>query len=153
MNNRRPVPKSSGPRVSFFYPLIALVSLVGLGDALFLTVKHFRHEQVRCTVTGGCEEVLSSAYAMVGPVPLATLGALAYFVVFSSALLICFGYRQLRTHLLALIVLMSLMTGYLLYLQAYVIKHFCQFCLISAGTTILLLLLVIAARVWDGKQA
>jgi uncharacterized membrane protein len=136
-----------------FHPLIALVSLIGLGDALYLTVKHFRHELVPCTVTGGCEEVLNSAYAMVGPVPLATLGAFAYFAVFSLALLICFGYKQLRTHLLALIVLMSLMTGYLLYVQGFLIKHFCQFCLLSAAVTITLLLLVIGARIVGNKNA
>lgn len=137
---------NSGPRLGIFYPLIAVVSLVGLFDALYLTVKHFRHEVVRCTVTGGCEEVLNSAYASIGPIPLAALGLLAYFTVFSLALMICFGYARLRAHLLGLIVLMSLMTGFLMYVQAFVLKHFCQYCLLSAAVTISCLLLVIGAR-------
>lgn len=139
--------------MGFLYPLIALVSLLGLGDALYLTVKHFRHEMVPCTVTGGCEAVLNSQYAVVKGIPLAALGALAYFTVFSFALLICFGYRQLRIHLLALVVLMSIMSGYLFYLQATVIKQYCQYCLFSAGVTVTVLLLVIGARILDRKTA
>jgi uncharacterized membrane protein len=143
----RPNLTGTPPRVGVFYPLMAVISLVGLGDSLYLSIKHFRHEVVPCTVTGGCEEVLNSAYATVGPIPLAALGAAAYFGVFSLALLVCFGYPRLRTHLLMLVVLMSLMTGYLLYLQAFTIQHFCQFCLLSAAVTISLLLLVIGARI------
>jgi uncharacterized membrane protein len=152
-NNRLSTTSANGSsvRVGVFYPLMALVSLVGLFDSLYLTVHHFRGDQLQCTVTGGCEEVLTSAYATVGPVPLAALGAAAYFAVFCLALLVCFGYARLRTHLLGLVVLMSLMTGYLLYVQAFVLKHFCQYCLLSAAVTISLLLLVIGAKIQGRK--
>jgi uncharacterized membrane protein len=135
-----------------FYPLIAVVSLVGLFDGLYLTVLHFQHQNAPCSEAFDCASVLNSDYATIKGVPLAALGALAYFTVFSFALLIIFGYGRLRIHLLALIVLMSLMTGYLLYLQAFVLKHFCQWCLLSAAITITLLLLVIGARVLGKKN-
>jgi hypothetical protein len=74
----------------------ALVSLVGLGDAIYLTVEHLTGNSVRCTVTSGCSEVLGSAYASIGAIPVAGLGALAYFTAFSLATLAAFGNQWTR---------------------------------------------------------
>ena len=119
------------------YPYIAtaLLSLVGLADALYLTIQHVTGQSVRCTVTSGCSEVLSSSYAVVGGFPLASLGALAYFSVFSLAILALFGYRIAGKLLLPLVGGMFLVSIYLFYVQAFVIRHFCQYCLLSAAVT------------------
>jgi uncharacterized membrane protein len=94
----------------------------------------------------GCSEVLSSAYAHIGPVPLAVLGAFAYFTVFSLAILAAFGHRFAQPLLSVLVCVMFLMTLWLLYLQAFVIHHFCQYCLLSAAvTTTMAMLLLIAS--------
>lgn len=128
------------------YPITALLSLIGLTDAIYLTVQDLTGQNLRCTFSG-CSEVLGSPYAHLGPVPLAALGALAYFSVFSLAILAAFGYRFARPLLAALVAVMLLMTLWLLYLQAFVIHHFCQYCLLSAGVTITLTILtLIAAR-------
>lgn len=129
------------------YLIMALVSLVGVADAIYLTVQHITGQSVRCTIVSGCSEVLSSSYATVAGVPLAGVGAVAYFVVFSLAILAVFKY-DLAGKLLAIVVsLMFLTTLWLIYLQAFVIKHFCQFCLLSAAvTTVLMVLVVIAIR-------
>ena len=117
------------------YLIMALVSLVGLGDAIYLTIKHITGETLRCSVISGCSEVLSSPYAQVGPVPLAAVGAAAYFTVFSLAILAAFGYRSTVLLLRVLLALMFATTLWLLYLQAFVIHHFCQYCLLSAAVT------------------
>ena len=127
------------------YALAALVSLVGLADAIYLTVEHLSGRSVRCTIVSGCSEVLSSSYAVVGGVPLAMIGAAAYFTVFSLAVLAAYSYKS-AAKLLALVVgLMFITTLWLLYLQAFVIKHFCQFCLLSALVTFALTALVAIA--------
>jgi len=128
------------------YGIAALVSLVGLADSIYLTVEHLTGQSVRCTITSGCSEVLSSPYATVRGYPLAGLGALAYFAFFSLATLAAFGYRTLGKLLLPLVGAMFLMTLWLFYLQAFVIHHFCQFCLLSALVTTTLTVLVILAR-------
>jgi uncharacterized membrane protein len=122
--------------------LAAVLALVGLADSLYLTVEHLSGRSVRCTIISGCSEVLSSPYAMIGPVPLAALGALAYFTVFSLATLAAFGNAPARKLLAPLVAVMFLMTLWLIYLQAFVIGHFCQFCLLSAAVTICLLVIV-----------
>jgi uncharacterized membrane protein len=123
--------------------LAALVSLVGLVDAIYLTVEHLSGRSVRCTIVSGCSEVLSSSYAAVGGVPLAMIGAAAYFAVFSLAVLAAYSYKWAAKFLTVVVALMFVTTLWLLYLQAFVIKHFCQFCLLSALVTFVLTVLVV----------
>lgn len=123
----------------------ALLSLVGLADAIYLAVQHVTGQSVRCTIVSGCSEVLSSPYATVRGIPLALLGAAAYFTAFSLATLAAFGHRLAAKLLIVLVGLMFLTTLWLLYLQAFVIGHFCQFCLLSAAVTIILTALVAIA--------
>lgn len=130
--------------------LAALLSLVGLADAVYLTVEHLTGRSVRCTVTAGCSEVLSSSYATFGPVPLAALGALAYFTVFSLATLAAFGYASARRLLAALVAVMCVMSLWLLFVQAFIIGHFCQYCLLSLVVTLSLTAIVIIGRMLHG---
>ena len=127
------------------YVTAAIVSLLGLADALYLTVEHVTGQSVRCTIVAGCSEVLSSQYAVVAGVPLALIGAAAYFGVFSLATLAAFGYRIAGTLLAPLVVLMFLVSLWLIYLQAFVIHAFCQFCLFSAAVTTALTVIVLIA--------
>lgn len=127
------------------YVTAAVVSLLGLADALYLTVEHVTGQSVRCTIVAGCSEVLSSQYAVVAGVPLAMIGAAAYFGVFSLATLTAFGYRIAATLLTLLVLLMFLVSLWLIYLQAFVIHAFCQFCLLSAAVTTALTVIVLIA--------
>jgi uncharacterized membrane protein len=125
------------------YIVMACLALVGLADAIYLTVQHVTGQSVRCTIVSGCSEVLSSSYASVNGIPLALIGAIAYFTVFSLATLAAFGYPLVGRLLLFVIGLMFLTTLWLTYLQAFVIGQFCQFCLLSALVTIVLSILVV----------
>lgn len=132
---------------SKLFVIIACVALVGLADAVYLTVQHVTGQSVRCTIVSGCSEVLSSSYASFNGIPLALIGAVAYFTVFSLAILAAFGYPFVRRLLAVTVGLMFLTTLWLLYLQAFVIGHFCQFCLLSAAvTTVLTGLVMMASR-------
>jgi len=139
-------PTESGPKIPWPYLIAALLSLIGLADALYLTVQDLTGQNLRCTIISGCSEVLGSVYAHLGPVPLAVLGAVAYFSVFSLAILGAFGYRFAGTLLGFLLAVMLLTTLWLLYLQAFVIRHFCQYCLLSAAVTITLTAIVWGSR-------
>jgi uncharacterized membrane protein len=139
-------------RAAILYGITALVSLIGLADSIYLTVEHLSGRGVRCTITSGCSEVLSSPYASIRGFPLAALGAVAYFVVFSLATLAAFSYPLVNKLLTLLVAAMFLTTLWLLYLQAFVIHHFCQFCLLSALVTSTLTALVIYAQLKTGRR-
>src|SRR5918999_472281 len=128
------------------YIIAALLSLLGLADALYLTVEHVTGQSVRCTIISGCSEVLSSRYAVIAGIPLAVIGAIAYFTVFSLATLAAFGYRIAGTLLTPLVIAMFFVSLWLIYLQAFVIREFCQYCLLSAAITVALLVTALMAR-------
>jgi uncharacterized membrane protein len=127
------------------HAVAALLSLIGLADAVYLTVQHLAGQSVPCSVTSGCEEVLTSSYAAISGIPLAAVGAAAYFSAFSFATLASFGYRIAGILLRPLVAIMVLVSLWLFYLQAFVIRAFCQFCLLSAAITIALLIVVLVA--------
>lgn len=133
-------------RASVLYGFAAAVSLIGLIDSIYLTVEHLSGRSVKCTIVKGCSEVLSSPYASVRGVPLALIGAIAYFIVFSLATLAAFDYRSAGKLLPGIVGVMFLTTLWLFYLQAFVIKAFCQFCLLSALVTLVLTILIFLAR-------
>jgi uncharacterized membrane protein len=120
----------------WLYLVAALLSLGGLADSIYLTVTHLTGENVVCVASSGCNEVLGSAYATVGKFPLASLGALAYFLAFSCATLGAFGHARARVLLTMVVAAMLATTLYLLYVQAYVLHAFCDYCLLSAALTL-----------------
>ena len=124
----------------------AIVALGGLVDSVYLTLHHLTSEPVPCTVIAGCETVLTSKYAEFQGVPLAAFGAAAYFVAFSLAILAAYGNRRMWSLFGVQVVLMAAFTVWLLYLQAFVIGAFCQFCLISALTTFGMLVICLISR-------
>lgn len=134
-------------RASWLDVFAAALALVGLGDAIYLTVEHLTGSTLQCTITHGCPEVLGSRFATVGGIPLAGFGAAAYFTAFSLTTLAAFGYTSARKALAALVALMLVVSLWLLYLQAFVLHAFCQYCLLSAGITLLLAVVVAVNRI------
>ena len=124
----------------------ALVALAGLADSIYLTVHHYTAEPVPCSIITGCEQVLTSSYAELYGIPTAAFGVAAYLTAFVLAFLSALGNRQTWSLFGAVVVVMTIFTAWLIYLQAVVIEAFCQFCLISAATTLTLLLIFIASK-------
>ncbi|HEX6186344.1 MAG TPA: vitamin K epoxide reductase family protein [Pyrinomonadaceae bacterium] len=133
--------------------LVALVALVGLVDASYLTAEHLSGNSVRCMIVSGCDEVLQSSYSTIaGGVPVAAVGALAYFAAFSLSTLAAYGYAGTRRLLVPLVAVMFLATVWFVYLQAFVIRAYCVYCLLSAAVTTTLTLLVLGRRFLAGRK-
>jgi len=145
-SNSEVIVRQSANAVAKLPLLAAGVTLVGLIDAIYLTIHHYTGEKVPCSIVEGCEQVLTSAYAEVGGVPLAAFGAAAYFAVFSLAILAAFGNRSMWMLFGVQVSLMLIFTAWLVYLQAFVIEAFCQFCLLSAGTTLVLFTIFLISK-------
>ena len=133
--------RSSKGSIAVLPILAAIVALIGIGDASYLTWHHYMSMPVPCSITGGCEEVLTSNYAELWGLPLAVYGAASYLAAFCLALLAAFGNRLSWTLFGIQVTLMAIFSGWLIYVQAAILEAFCQFCLLSAATTFTLFIL------------
>ena len=129
---------------SIFYTIAALIALIGLAEATYLTALFLSGETAVCGHSADCFKVLGSVYAKIGPIPVSGLGALAYFSAFSFATFGAFGYRQARKFFAWTVLAMFLMTLWLLFVQAFRLHAFCRYCLFSAALIFLLTGLVVA---------
>ena len=125
------------------YAAAAVIALFGLADGIYLTVEHVTGRTAECIASSGCQDVLNSKYAAFGPIPLASIGAFAYFTAFSTALLAAFGYPKCGGFFAFVVTLMFGTTLCLLYLMAFVLHAFCDYCLFSAAVTTVLTLIAI----------
>lgn len=137
MTNLRTLLKGNLPRIPKWIPILFLVGgFIGFIDSSYLSVLHFRNEIPPCSLLGECEKVLTSKYAIVWGVPLALFGALYYLMVVMFSMLY-FDTKNSKYIAMAAgtVVIGFIFTLWFLYLQAFVIKAFCEFCLLSAGIT------------------
>ncbi len=125
--------------------LLMILSLAGFLDSTYLTLEHYANRIPPCTIVHGCEQVLTSKYASFHSVPTALFGAAYYVFVFLTTI-VCLSLENKR--LLRILGYFTI-TGFLaslwfVYLQAFVIRSYCQFCLLSALTSTLIFITGIA---------
>jgi uncharacterized membrane protein len=142
--SRNASPAQTSRAQVIFYCVAAVIALVGLAEATYLTVMFLSGETAVCGGSSDCSQVLGSAYAKIGPVPLSGLGTLAYFSAFSFATFAGFGYAMARKFFKWTVAAMFCMTLWLLYVQAFRLHAFCKYCLFSAALIFLLTGLVVA---------
>ena len=130
-----------------------IVALIGLVDSTYLTVKHYTAEPVPCSIIDGCEQVLRSQWAEIGGIPLAAFGAAAYLVAFVLAMLAAFRKSPAWTLFGVQSILMAAVSIWLIYVQAALIGAFCQFCLLSATTSITLYVIYLVSRFLPTSKA
>ena len=121
---------------------LVAVATVGLFDSVLLTINHYTHNNLACTITQGCEQVLTSKYSTIFNIPISLFGVLFYFTVLIIAIF-AFSNHVPKKILLVITSVGFATTLVLLYLQAIVIKAWCQYCLISALSSTTLFLIVL----------
>lgn len=119
-----------------------ILAFIGLIDAGYITVKYYTGGEVTCPITGGCSDVLTSAYSQIAGLPVSVYGLLFYTTVLFFAFLYLDMRKVWMEKLMPLIGLIGfLFTLWFVYLQLFVIEAICFYCMISAilSTTIFVL--------------
>ena len=136
-----------------FFGLLAVAPL-GFLDAGYLAVEHFLNRVPPCSIVAGCEKVTTSQYSVIFGVPLALMGALYYLAIIVALIL----YLDLRRAWIIKWTARATAVGfvfslYLVYLQLFVIKAICQYCMLSVlsstGLFVIGLLVLRSHRVFD----
>src|SRR5947207_15873207 len=138
---------------TILYTIVAIVAVAGLADATYLTVQALTGETISCGGSPHCFRVLGSSYAKLGGIPLAMLGALAYFTAFTFATFAAFGYPRAPKFLALTVGMMFLASLWLLYVQAFLLHAYIRYCLLSAAITFLIAGLLIAVPPSHGQSA
>jgi uncharacterized membrane protein len=117
--------------------VVALLAILGVGVALYLTFIETTHQQAICGPIGNCNSVQQSPYArLFGFLPVGILGIIGY-----TAILLAWLVQKStseRTHNLASIAIWAmswfgiLFSIYLTFLEAFVIGSTCVWCISSA---------------------
>lgn len=115
---------------------IVVLALIGFGDATYITVKHYQGIIPPCSIEG-CETVLTSKYSEILGIPVSLFGAIYYFVIILSL----FIYFDTEKDIFLKIPLVISIAGffgslYFVSIMAFVLKAFCQYCAISAFSSI-----------------
>ena len=128
------------------WSLIAL-ALVGFTDSAFLLAKRVSGAPIPCFITSGCDTVSKSPYSVMFGVPLAAWGVLFYLGIGFLALL----YMDTKNLLIAKLIPIATTLGfissaYFIYVQKFLIKAFCIYCILSA--TISTILFALGIIIW-----
>lgn len=110
--------------------------LIGLADAVYLTISHYSAASVVCSLIDGCSTVLASSWAVILGIPVSALGVF-YYGFLSIFLVIFYFYRNTFSHgvLLGVSSIGMFVSLWFLYLQIWEIEAICEFCILSLLST------------------
>ena len=140
MTNLEPLSQTPLKKIPNVLVLIFLIlSLVGFLDATYLTAKHYVGDPVVCPIFGGCEDVLSRTYSMIWFVPVALLGALYYGLILFLVVAYLDSQKVYFLKWAAYITILGLLASlWFMFVQVFLIKALCFYCVVSAITSALL---------------
>ena len=113
-----------------------LFSIVGFLDSIYLLIIKLTHNPLLCIEgIGDCWTVNTSRYSEVFGIPLGLLGALGYLLI--GVLLFIIRYntaleRSARYTLFGVSLIGFFYSMYLTYIEIYILKAVCPFCILSA---------------------
>ncbi len=109
--------------------VIALLCLLGIGIATYLTYVHYAGLKVLCLSGGSCETVQSSSYAKLAGIPVAVLGLAGYITVLLS---LAVRGEAGRAAAFGVALIGFGFSLYLTYRELFTIRAICQWCVASA---------------------
>lgn len=119
------------------YLITILVSLTGAGVALYIRRSKQSHRPMVCPLRANCEVVTHSEFSHFFGAPVELLG-LQYYLIIAAAYTLFTAAPALATAtaVLALLLMTTsafLFSAYLTFIQAFTLKEWCSWCLVSAG--------------------
>jgi len=138
-----------------------IIALLGFADAAYLTAEHYLQAIPPCTAGFSCATVLTSSYSTFLGIPVSLFGSFYYLVLALGS----FAYLEskhvageVKAHhhgILKAVLWFSaigfLVSLYFLYVQAFVIHSFCEYCIGSAITSTLIFIMSVVILVRDAK--
>ena len=129
--------------------LIAILAFLGMTDALFLSLER-NAGPIPCHITSGCNDVLTSRYSALSGIPISWFGLAFYVVVFSLAIYELMGTAKTLQWIFWLATPAVAISAGLVGIQSFILKSYCEYCLLSAILVSMIFLLSI--RPWLNRH-
>ncbi len=127
-----------------YWGSVALAA-IGLAVSVYMTIYKLLDNDALCLGSGDCSTVNASPYSEIYGIPVAAVGVLGYLVILVLLLLETRGNKLLAANgplaVFGLSVGGFAFTVYLVYLEIYIIKALCPFCVASQLTMTILFVL------------
>ena len=124
-----------------FIATFIVLAILGLVDTLYLVYQHYKKKPLICPVDHDCSVVTESKWNKIFFVRNDILGLLFYIGLLVAILITIFSPNLIPN----LYLLITIATGlgllgsiFLVYIQLYVIKDYCFYCMVSAIINLLL---------------
>lgn len=129
---------------SYLLLFISFLSFLGFVDSTYLTIVHYKNIIPPCSITQGCEKVLTSKFATIANIPISLFGSLFFILILVLCILLLQqNNKRLRQALFIFSSLGMVAAIILFYIQWIVLKAFCQYCLLIELILLLQFILVI----------
>jgi len=122
------------------YALIAIISVGGFLAASYIFYKKKTKKTLMCAMGSNCNTVIYSKYSKFFGIPIEYLGMFYYFIIFVIYLMLISSSGALGGFVGLLVFIVTggafLFSLYLLFIQGFVLKQWCMWCLFSAISSI-----------------
>ena len=144
-------PQKNNSSPVFMWTSLVLASL-GILDASYLLVYKLTNNNAMCLGNGGCHDVNFSPYSQIAGIPVSLFGLAAYLVM--AVILLLEGRLKIVKDngplaIFGISLAGTVFTGYLTWIELYVIHKLCPFCM---ATAIIITLIFILAVIRLVKQ-
>jgi uncharacterized membrane protein len=130
---------------------VGILASLGLAVSLYLLTVHWGWWQAVCLGVGECEVVNTSIYSELLGIPVALLGALTYISLIALGVAIARGIMlaYARLALFGIAAVGVAFSAYLTYIELFVLRTICPWCVISA----VLITLIAITSAWELRAA
>jgi uncharacterized membrane protein len=137
------------PQATGFYAFIVFAATGGFGVASYIYYTKKSHKQLVCPVGSDCNAVITSRYSKFLGVSIEYLGMFYYAIIFIAYIFLIFVLHPLPGPLLAGLTMFTatafFFSLYLLFAQAFLLRQWCIWCILSAALSIAIFIISLAS--------
>lgn len=130
---------------NFILPIIICLALIGLADSVYLTYSHYSQNEFICSTLNTCNIVTESDYSKIFGIYVSNYGVIFYGLVFILSLVYSFVPKKIK--IIMLVFYLSpigfLASLWFVYIQLFVLKAVCNWCMLSAISSTLIFIISI----------
>ena len=131
-----------------FYTFIAFAAIGGFGVAIYIYRTKKQRKELICPIGSDCNAVINSRYSKFLGVSLEYWGMFYYALIFLSYIILIFAPHLVPEIFLSILIMFTsgafLFSLYLLFAQAFLLKQWCIWCLLSATLSIIIFIISLA---------